>query len=82
VRRLSDNNGGQELDPPYGRLGPFLSDREEAERVGPRRASTAKGEPDLAGMESAAVRPPGTGASGRLRGELRGLPREGVRRAG
>jgi hypothetical protein len=33
-------------------------------------------------MESAAVRPPGTDASRRLRGELHGLPREGVRHAG
>jgi hypothetical protein len=63
-------------------LGPFLGDREEARRVGPRWASTAKGESDLARVESAAVRPPGTGASRRLCGELHGLPREGIRRAG
>jgi hypothetical protein len=35
ARRFFDNNGRQELDPPYRRLGPFLGDREEPGRVGP-----------------------------------------------
>jgi hypothetical protein len=52
---FSDKNGGQEPDPPCGRLGLFLGDREEARRVGPRWASAAKGESDPAEIEGAAV---------------------------
>jgi hypothetical protein len=80
--RSSDNNGGQKLDPPYGHLGLFLGDGAEAGGVCPRRASTAESESDPARVESAAVRPPRTGASRRLRGELHGFPREGVWRVG
>jgi hypothetical protein len=43
-------------------MGTFLGDREEAGGVGLRWAFATKDEPDPAGMEGAAVRPPGADA--------------------
>jgi hypothetical protein len=58
-------------------VGTFLGDGEEAGGVGPRWDFATKDELDQARMEGTTVRPPGAGIPGGLRGELRGLPREG-----
>jgi hypothetical protein len=69
-----DNHGGKEPDPSRGRVGLFLSDKEETRGVGPRWSSVTEGEPKPAGVEGAVVRPPGAGAPEGIHGELRRFP--------
>jgi hypothetical protein len=56
-----DTYGRKEPDPSRGRVGPFFSDGEETGGVSSRWASATEGEPEPAGVEGAAVRPPGAG---------------------
>jgi hypothetical protein len=65
---ISDDHGGQELDPSRGCMGSFLGDGEEDGGVGPRWSSVIEGEPDPSRMEGAAVRPSEAGAPGGIRG--------------
>jgi hypothetical protein len=55
-------------------MGSFLGDGEEAGGFGPRWSSVTKGESDPAGMEGAAIQPPGAGAPRGIRGKLRDFP--------